>query len=195
MKMNEPITDKELIVLIKKSPSQGISLALDLYGGSVKTICSMILFGFSEGDIEESISDTFTALWRSIDHYDISKNASVKSYLYGIARKTALNRKRSLSKYYVIDINEIDNPPTNNLETECVEVTVANQINSELIYDAVMEMKSPDKEIFIHRYFLDEKIRTISELLQIKEKTVENRLARGKAKLKLKLIERGIIDA
>ena len=31
--------DKKIISLLKKSPEDGLSLALDIYGGAVKTIC------------------------------------------------------------------------------------------------------------------------------------------------------------
>lgn len=183
------MNDKELIRLIEKSPSEGISLALDLYGGAVKTICQAILVGYSQADIEEVISDTFTSLWRSIAHYDIDRHTSLKSYLYGIARNLALNKRRTLAKTSHIDLEEIDPIPT-----ESTEEQVSLLINSQMIYDAIMALDSPDKEIFLHRYYLDERIKTIADTLHLTEKAVENRLNRGKNNLKKQLLKRGVIN-
>ena len=182
--MKDQITDQQLIRLIEKSPSDGISLALDLDGGAVKTICSSILSGFSESDIEETVSDSFTSLWRSISHYDYDKHSTVKSYLYGIARNLALNKKRSLSKHPSTDLEEANLP-----SVESAEEQVSSLIESQLIYDAIM-----DKEIFIHRYFLDERVKAIAMALNLTEKSVENRLRRGKLHLKAQLIKRGVIN-
>lgn len=187
--MKDQITDQQLIRLIEKSPSDGISLALDLYGGAVKTICSSILSGFSESDIEETVSDSFTSLWRSISHYDYDKHSTVKSYLYGIARNLALNKKRSLSKHPSTDLEKANLP-----SVESAEEQVSSLIESQLIYDAIVALKSPDKEIFIHRYFLDERVKAIAMALNLTEKSVENRLRRGKLHLKAQLIKRGVIN-
>ena len=41
-------------------------------------------------------------------------------------------------------------------------------------------MKSPDREIFIYRYFYQHSIKEIADKLALKAKTVENKLSRGK---------------
>lgn len=187
--MKETITDEQLIHLIEDLPSSGISLALDLYGGAVKTICMTILQGFSEADIEEAVSDSFTSLWRGISHYDLNKNSSIKSYLYGIARHISLNKKRTLAKHPSVDLDDVQLP-----SVESTEDQVAHLIQSQIVYDVIMNLKSPDKEIFIHRYFLDERVKTIAATLKLTEKSVENRLRRGKAHLKAQLIKRGVIN-
>ena len=53
-------------------------------------------------------------------------------------------------------------------------------------------MKSPDKEIFTLRYFNQNTIKEIANKLVLKTKTVENKLARGKVKLRKQLINIGI---
>lgn len=187
--MQNEINDKELILLIKNNPSLGISKSLDLYGGAVKTIVKSILSGFSNEDIEEAVSDSFTALWRSINNFDISRNVSVKTYLYGIARKTALNKKRTLAKEKTnLDVDEIDIKCNENVEDE-----IAKKIDIEIIKDLIKNMRKPDKEIFIFRYFFQKKVKEISEELNLKPKKVENILARGKEKLKKQFLERSIM--
>ncbi|WP_290457504.1 sigma factor [Romboutsia ilealis] len=58
---------------MKKSPENGLSLALDIYGGAVKTICKNILSDYKNEDIEEAISDTFFKLWQNIDNFEQDK--------------------------------------------------------------------------------------------------------------------------
>lgn len=43
--------DKKILSLLKKSPEEGLSIALDTYGGAVKTICKNILNNYSNEDI------------------------------------------------------------------------------------------------------------------------------------------------
>jgi len=187
--MQSEINDKELILLIKNNPSLGMSKALDLYGSAIKTIVKSILLGFSNEDIEETISDSFTALWRSIDNFNINKQTSIKSYLYGISRRTALNKKRVLSKEKCnIDIDKINSESDKNVEEE-----VCRKIDMEIIKDLIKSMKNPDKQIFIYRYFFQKKVKEISQDLNLKPKKVENILARGKEKLKKQLVERSIM--
>ena len=83
--------DKELIEMIHSNTSVGIRNAIQIYGQSVKTICSCILKGFPQEDIEEAVSDSFVGLWKSIGKFDDKRCESLRSYIYGIARKTALN--------------------------------------------------------------------------------------------------------
>lgn len=88
--------DKKIISLLKKSPEDGLSLALDIYGGAVKTICKNILSDCKYEDIEEAISDTFFKLWQNIDNFKHDKKITLKGYIYAIARNTALDKRRKL---------------------------------------------------------------------------------------------------
>lgn len=91
-------SDGDLVELIRNDTALGIEIVIDLYGGAVKTVCREILAGFSDEDIEEAVADSFTALWQSIDNYDLNRGSCLKSYLYGIARRVALNKRRALAK-------------------------------------------------------------------------------------------------
>ena len=44
--------------------------------------------------MEECISDTFFKLWSNVDKFKEEKNISLKSYIYAIARNTALDKIR-----------------------------------------------------------------------------------------------------
>lgn len=183
------MSERDLLNCLQEDTSRGIQMAIEMYGKSVKTICQSVLSGYSQQDIEEAISDTFVGLWKAKDKIVLDGESSLKSYLYGIARITALNRKRKLAKEQPTeDINEIAEPAsTENLEDEAVQ-------NSEyqILYQLILDMGSPDKEIFIYRYFQQNSVKEIAKRLALSAKTVENKLTRGRAKLKKQLLKSGI---
>ena len=181
--------DKKILSLLKKSPEEGLSIALDTYGGAVKTICKNILNNYSNEDIEECISDTFFKLWSNVDKFKEEKNISLKSYIYAIARNTALDKIRKLKRNDLILPIEED---ALGFHIDMVD-NYSKKINNKIIHESINNMDEPDKSIFILRYFYFEKIKDISFKLNLQSKKVENSLYRGKNKLKKSLLEGGII--
>lgn len=181
--------DKKILFLLKKSPEEGLSLALNTYGGAVKTICKNILTECKTEDIEEAISDTFFKLWKNIGKFKKEKNSSLKSYIYAIARNTALDKRRILKcEDLVLPIEDDDLGIDINMEDE-----IAKKLNMKIIHSTLNNMDEPDKSIFLLRYFYFEKVKDIALKLDLPPKKVENSLYRNKEKLKKILLERGII--
>ena len=109
--------------------------------------------------------------------------------MYGIARNTALNRRRRLAKECLVqNIEETEEIAS----TEDIESNVINRSEYEVLYQLIASMKSPDKEVFIYRYYYQKSVKEIAELLTLKAKAVENRLARGRSRLKKQLMQSGI---
>ncbi|NLO98607.1 MAG: sigma-70 family RNA polymerase sigma factor [Peptococcaceae bacterium] len=182
--------DKEIIQLLQNNPEEGVKLVLKIYGGPVMTICRNILFDCRPEDIEEAAADSIVGLWRSIHRFQDDQKHSLKSYLYGIARHTALDKRRSLQKQApVLPIEEVQ------IETEVdVESHFYRKMIAHILHEAVNEMGEPDRSIFILRYFFFAKVKDIATRLGLKPKEVENRLYYGKNKLRQSLMERGIYD-
>lgn len=88
--------DRKILSLLKKSPEEGLSLALDTYGCAVKTICKNILVDFKTEDVEEAISDTFFKLLKNIDKFKEEKNTSLKSYIYMLLQEIQLSIKEEV---------------------------------------------------------------------------------------------------
>ena len=185
--MKHPETDPQLALLLKNDPARGLEAALHQYGGAVKTICSAILNPACPQEIEEAVSDTFLALWQELDRYDPQRPLS--AWLYGIARRTAINRRRALARQ----------APQSQLPDDCpgedFDLTdqAAARENARLLRQAVEELPPPDQEIFIRRYYLYERVKDIAARLGLPEKSVENRLFRGRQRLRRELLERGVI--
>ena len=186
--MEVNISDIQLADEIKQEPSKGLEKAIELYGGAVKVICRAILSGYSGEDIEEAISDVFASLWQNICLYD-PKKTRLKSYIYGIARNTANNKKRSVA-------NE---KPHENIEDvsalafDDTEYEALHSMNTGIMREMIMALKPPANMVFTYRYFYDMSAEDIANSLDIPTKKVQNILFRYKEKLRHEFDKRGIL--
>ncbi len=180
--------EERILRMLRETPGEGVSLALDVYGGPVKTICKNILSDCSREDIEEAVADSFVGLWKSIGKFQADGDCSLKSYLYGIARHTALDKRRALNREsQTIPMEEMVIQADIDLESD-----VAKKLNDSIVHHSVNSMEEPTRSVFILRYFYYEKVNDIARRLGLNRKTVENHLQRGKSKLRWELLERGI---
>lgn len=177
--------DRKILLLLKNSPEKGIYEATVKYGGLAKGIAIKILRSKQE-DIEECVADTFIALWKNTSKVDLNRG-TLKAYIVCIARSTALNRYKKLSKD---KMEYIENESM--MSNENIEEDIARKSDVEILQRLINDMGDPDKEIFTRRFFLFEKVKEIAAYLRLTEKTVENRIYRGRKRLKKELIERGI---
>lgn len=185
----EKFKERKIIKLLKKSPEDGIKMAIDVYGPAINTICKNILINLNSEDIEEAISDTFFKLWKNIDNFNHEKNKSLKSYIYAIARNTCFDKlKTSNSNTSLFEIEENDLGIDVDMEDEYSKLH-----NKKIIKTTLDNFKEPDRSIFILRYFYFEKVKVIASKLNLSEKKVENILYRSKTILKEELIKGGII--
>lgn len=181
--------DQQLLNIIRKNPNKGIHKLMNLYGGSISTICKNFLYDCSESDIEEAISDTFVNFWKHLDSFELNDSFSLKSYLYAIARNVARDKRRKLKKADIFSLEELslDLPSNDSTENE-----VIRREHEAILHTCLENMKEPDKSIFLYRYFYGYRISDIANIFNISCKSVENILYRGRLKLRSDLFERGI---
>ena len=179
--------DLQLAVLLKNDPARGLEEAVARYGGAVRTICAAILGTDRREEVEEAMADSFVALWQGMERYDPA--LPIAPYLYGIARRTALGRRRTLGRGAPLQ------QLPEELEEEDLDLTdqTAAKENARLLRQAVEALPPPDREIFIRRYYLYQKVNDIAARLGLPPKTVENKLCRGRQRLRRELLERGVI--
>lgn len=181
--------DRKLICLIQQSPDKGIHKAMQLYGKAVNTICRSILQECEDGLVDEAVSDTFFKLWKNSQQFSLEKGFSLKSWLYSIARNTAIDIRRK-NGYPLISLDEeMEQEPVSNI---MVETEVQKKEVRQILHEVIEALGEPDSQVFLLKYFLYMKNKEIAAKLQISEKKTENILYRGKSKLKEMLIERGI---
>ncbi len=189
------VEENRIRKLLKTDPERGLHLAMDHFGPAVKWIAKTILGAEALQDVEECIAETFVRLWRSVagsrssgDGFDEEAGSTLYSYTCGIARHVAIDMVRRRPK---------ETPVAEAIETDFdpdFAEELAAQENREAILHTVEGMESPDREIFLLRYWMELPVKRIAEILELTEKQVENRLYRGKKVLRKQLAERGIIQ-
>jgi len=115
------------------------------------------------------------------------RGSSVKSYLYGIARKTALMIRRRSPLREIIPLEDAITGSALSAEDEFF-----TEEEERILHFAVAEMQEPARSVFILKYFYYEKNAVIARRLNLSCKKVENILFREKKKLCRILKERGI---
>lgn len=181
--------DEKLIQLIQLNPDKGIYQAMQLYGRAVNTICRSILQGYEDGLVDEAVSETFLKLWKNSRQFSLTAGTSLKSWLYSIARNTAIDIRRK-NGYTMISLNDENEPEI--VADFFVENEIQRKELRQILQEVIACLGSPDNQVFICKYFLCMKNKEIANKLQISEKKTENILYRGKEKLKEMLIERGL---
>ena len=179
--------DQELVALIKKKSEKGMLALIEKYGGLVKYIAIKILGNEQMQEVEECISDVFYEVWCKIEAFNEQKG-NLKTFIGTITKYKAIDRYRKIIRYSQKNIP---------LEEDQVEVQadieeeVIDQLEKEVINEVLEELKEPNREIFIRRYYFFQRVKEIAKALKINEKLVENTLYRGKQKIKKSLEQKG----
>lgn len=183
--------EEEIVRLLQSRQEGAVAAAMEHYGQRVERMVGNILGADRKEDIEECVSDVFMKVWQDAAGYDPEKG-SLLSWIYAIARHTAIDRLRRLKGKDAMPLQDF-------AERECLGITpdfsdsVAQRENAAVIREAVHRMGQPDRNIFLLRYFYFLPVKEIAQQLGMSGKQVENRLRRGRQRLKKELTERGVI--
>lgn len=180
------MSDKEIILLLKQKPSEGLFEVIQKYNRLVRTVVRRILPNH-HSDAEECVEDTFVNIWQHIDSIDPS-TLLFKAYILSTARNLTISRYRQLKRNHLISLDAVSEPA----DRDMIETILQDETKNE-IQKLVMEMEEPDRGIFFRRYFLFESYKQIAHALKLSEVQVKNKLYRKKACLRKKLEERGIL--
>lgn len=169
---------------LKKHDEKALEEIMARFTPLVATIIYNISNGrLSTSDIEETVADTFISLWNNAESF---QSENLKGYLCSIAKNKAKNKLRNLKSIQLVDIED-----TVILDDFSVSENIENkEVNAEL-YDAINEIKEPDREIMIRHYYYYQSVYKIAEIMNINAETVKSKIRRARAKLKEYLEERG----
>ena len=175
MRLNEDNVVSEL----KKRNPKALDFIIDKYGGLIQSIVKKTLFNFEgSGSVEECMNDIFLAIWNNVDKFQ--KENSFKSWIAAISKYKAIDYKRKL-------IKELYNENLENIEIRQEDVSdkeILQKENRQELMTLLSRLKPEDKEIFIRRYFNEESTKEIAENLEINREVVNNRLSRGRKRLR-----------
>ena len=138
-------------------------------------------------DIEELISDVFMAFWRN--YKKLEPNMKIKPYLVGIAKNLIKKKYRELSNNVLVcDIDDLDNSIQTLIN---VSDTVEESEKERIILNALNELKSEEKQIFIMFYYHSKRVKEIAKVLDISIAKVKITLHRVRKTLKRELKKGG----
>ena len=141
-------------------------------------------------DREEAVSDTFYKLWRYRSVID-TERSSLRSFVCTVAKSCALDKLRSINR---IKRQEAIPPAENDIGIDVdYDDAAAREHNHRLIAECVSSMPSPDREVFVDRYYFNMPVKDIAKKEGLKEKKVEHILSKGRLRLKEALIKGGIL--
>ncbi|MDP4144182.1 MAG: sigma-70 family RNA polymerase sigma factor [Bacillota bacterium] len=177
MKCNEMNYVKRL----KSGKEDALDYVIRKYLPLVKGAIFKILMPLKDdGIIEECINDVFLSIWNNSNKFH-GKNEDFKKWVYVIAKFKAIDYYRSAVKRCEAIMDSIDIYNANSAEEDFISIEDRNNV-----LKLINDMEPVDREIFILKFFLGYKSIDIAKKLNITKASVDNRISRGKRKMREK---------
>jgi len=186
------MTSKELSDMMQRSPAECHRALVREYGRYVYAIVYNKLrsCGTNE-DIEECVSDVFADIFIKFE-FDASSGNDIKYLISTIAKRTAIDRFRSLCSRanHVTDTSEDD------MKELVSDFDLDERIDrSELrrvLLNKIDELGEPDSTILIQKFYYNRSSKEIARNVSMTAVAVRARCSRALDKLRAKLIDTGI---
>jgi len=185
------VEDKQLISLLFDRAEKAIEALAQRFGGRLYQTAMNIL-GIHQ-DAEESVSDTYLALWNAIPP---KRPEPLAPFVYRTGRNIALKRVRDASAQkrcsaYDISLSELEG---------CIAgPDLWEQLDGRALgraMDAFLDTLSRENRvIFLRRYWFGDTVAEVGAAMGMTENAVSVRLSRLRDKLKAYLIKEGFYDA
>ena len=179
------MTDERIVGLMYGGDERGLDEAVSKYGRLVRSIAAGMLG--SKEDQEEVVSDTFYKVWRNRADIDLNKG-SLKAYVCTVARSCTLDKLRTLTCTEPLPEEERDLGVEADFSTES-----SAEHNRRLIAECIRSLPSPDREVFIFRFYYSLSYAEIAARTDIPESKIRSLLQRSKRRLRQALIKGGIL--
>lgn len=183
--------DEEIVRLLKRRQEEGMTALIEAYGHNVEWMAGKILGACHREDVEECVSDIYMKVWQEIEAYREEKG-SLLLWIYGIARHTAIDRWRKIAGKQTVPLADFGPQEKLGIQPDFTN-EISGKENARVIREAVHAMKAPDRHIFLMRYFYFLPVREIAARLGLSDKQVENRLRRGRKRLRKELMQKGVM--
>lgn len=115
--------EQKIISYLDQGNKKALNLLYDYYSGSLYGIILKVTN--NEELAEDALQETFIKVWKNASKYDSSK-AKLFTWLYRIARNTAIDKLRSFNKRYhkevQIDKSDVYILPTMNINQDVMDM-------------------------------------------------------------------------
>ncbi|WP_299115189.1 sigma-70 family RNA polymerase sigma factor [uncultured Winogradskyella sp.] len=116
-------TEQKIIAYLKKGDKRALNLLYENYSASLYGVILKITI--NEEIAEDALQETFIKVWKNAHKYDSSK-AKLFTWLFRIARNTAIDKLRSFNNRYKkevqIDTSNVYILPTSNLNQDVLDI-------------------------------------------------------------------------
>lgn len=176
------INDDNFIKELKNKNSKALDYLVDNYSNYIFKVIISVLGSDKREESMECLNDVLLKVWKNIHHYNESKS-KFSSWLIAVSKYNAIDYKRKLNRLNnECSMEELVLPDERQIESQ-----ILHSESKEELINVINDLGSPDKDIFIRRYFMGESLSEISEALKLSRSAVNNRLFRGRKVLKEKL--------
>ena len=155
----------------------------DIVEAHQRVVYNLALRMLNDPDDARDVSQAvFVKVWRHLSSFD--RRGRIFSWIYRIAINETLNFRRRRRRHEEIDdtLPARDADPAGKLESDQ---------NSQLVQEALVELKPSDREIVVLHHLLHLSHREIGEIQHLPEKTVKSRLFTARQRLETRLRRRG----
>lgn len=174
--------------VLKANPIKAVEIIMNTYGNEVKKFVYTYLH--NEADTDDITQEVFVTVYLKLSTF--KGKSSLKSWIYSIAANKC---KDHLRGHRLRQSKLIERITRQSISTSLYEVPEEYQQSTikEGLFEKVMELPIKYREVVILYYFKELSIKEISFILNVKEPTLQSRLARARSKLRDLINEGGII--
>ena len=178
------MTDERILKLLINKDEKALYKLSGKYDNLLSYIISNIV-GNRPEDVEECLNDTYFKVWKNAHKIDLKK-ASLKTYLKYVARNTAINRIRDLSKDEIMlehgDAEEMLKNYVSISKGPEDRAMIEEDVN--LLKNILDDLKPREKELVIRKYFYIQSSKVIAQEMNMEVTTVDSYLSRLRKKMK-----------
>lgn len=186
------MTGSELRELLGRSPAECHRALMQEYGKYVYSIIFNKLRSCgTQEDIEECFSDVFADIFIKFE-YDEKYVNDIKGYIGTVAKRTAIDRYRSLSAERAHAAFADEEDMTELVSDFSVDERVDSSELRRILLRNIKELGEPDSTILIQKFYYNRRSSDIAKTVSMTASSVRSRCARAMDKLRIKLAEAGI---
>lgn len=181
--------DRDILDTLARDQQEGMRGLLDRDLRWVRACVRNRLNGaVAREDIDECVSDVFVSFYQAYPGIDLERG-SIRTFLATIIRRRVADRLRQVSRTAgEISLDDEQTPEPVDDAWTIDEDLITREWQQELV-EEIDRLGSPDREILIHKYYLDESSASIGRRLGLKPGTVDTRAWRAVARLRAKLAD------
>ncbi|WP_438318302.1 sigma-70 family RNA polymerase sigma factor [Sporosarcina sp. FA9] len=174
------INSENFIKRFKKGKNDAFEYVINEYIGIVKAVIFNALNSYKDPQlIEECINDAFLGAWENKSQFN-GNQEDFRKWICVIAKYKAIDKQRKQSKSHIA--TELEEMPLDTAQS--AEAIFLTKESSRNLLKMMRQLEDIDRDIFTMKYFLEMKNGDIAIHLGLTKAAVDNRLYRGKKKLR-----------